>query len=92
MKSLEATLEVKNKLGVHLRAAALLAGVVRNFESTITITFENREANARSVLQLVMLRATHGTRLNIKIDGPDASAALAAVTSVFAQRFGENQG
>ena len=86
---MEATLKVRNKLGVHLRAAALLAGVVRHFKSTVTITFGNREANARSVLQLVMLRATHGTMLNIKIDGPDASAALAAVISVFEQRFNE---
>ena len=89
MSSLAATLEVKNKLGLHLRAASTLAQVAKDFTSTILIGHGNQEVNARSVIQLMMLGAAHGSKLKIKVQGSDASEALAAIKSIFEQRFNE---
>jgi phosphotransferase system HPr (HPr) family protein len=84
-----ATLKVENSRGLHLRAASTLAQVSKDFVSTITIVSDTQEVNARSVIQLIMLRARYGAVLKIKVEGPDAAAALAAVRSIFEQRFNE---
>jgi phosphotransferase system HPr (HPr) family protein len=86
---LAATLEIKNKLGLHLRAASTLAQIAKEFQSAITVGHGDQEVNARSVIQLMMLGAAHGTKLKIKIQGPDAVAAMAAIKSIFEQRFNE---
>jgi phosphotransferase system HPr (HPr) family protein len=86
---LAATLEIKIKLGLHLRAASTLAQIAKEFQSAITIGHGDQEVNARSVIQLMMLGAAHGTKLKIKIQGPDAVAAMAAIKSIFEQRFNE---
>ena len=86
---LAATLEIKNKLGLHLRAASTLAQIAKGFQSAITVGHGDQEVNARSVIQLMMLGAAHGTKLKIKIQGPDAAAAMAAIKSIFEQRFNE---
>jgi phosphocarrier protein HPr len=86
---LAATLEIKNKLGLHLRAASTLAQIAKEFQSSITVGHGDQEVNARSVIQLMMLGAAHGTKVKIKIQGPDAATAMAAIKSIFEQRFNE---
>jgi phosphotransferase system HPr (HPr) family protein len=89
VNALAATLEVKNKLGLHLRAVSVLSQVAKEFQSTIMIGNANQEVNARSVIQLMMLGAAHGSKLKVKVSGPDAGAAMAAIKSIFEQRFNE---
>jgi phosphotransferase system HPr (HPr) family protein len=89
LSSLVATVIVKNHQGLHLRAASALVQVTKDFTSSITVIYGNQEVNARSVIQLILLRASYGAKLKIKVDGPDAAAALAAIRSIFEQRFNE---
>jgi phosphocarrier protein HPr len=89
VNSFSATLEVKNKLGLHLRAASTLATVAKQFISTITIGHGGEEVNARSVIKLMTLGAAHGSKLKVKVNGPDAEKALAAIKSIFEERFNE---
>jgi phosphotransferase system HPr (HPr) family protein len=86
----EATLEIKNRLGLHLRAASALADTVKQFSSTVTLVLGGQEVNARSVTQLIMLGAGQGTKLKVRVEGPDAPAAMTAIKSLFDQRFGED--
>jgi phosphocarrier protein HPr len=86
----EATLEIKNRLGLHLRAASTLAETVKRFTATVTLISGRQEVNARSVTQLIMLGAGQGTKLKVKVDGPDATAAMAAIKALFDARFGED--
>jgi phosphocarrier protein HPr len=86
----EATLEVKNRLGLHLRAASALAQSLKQFNSTVTLSDGRQEINARSVTSLITLGAAQGTRLKVKADGPDAHATMAAIKSLFESRFGED--
>ncbi|HJU28989.1 MAG TPA: HPr family phosphocarrier protein [Candidatus Binataceae bacterium] len=89
MSAAEATLEIRNRLGLHLRAASTVAQSLKQFKSSVTLSNGDHEANAKSVTSLMMLGASQGTRLKVRAEGPDAPAALAAVRSLFESRFGE---
>jgi phosphotransferase system HPr (HPr) family protein len=90
MSTLEETVEVSNRLGLHLRAATKVAETVRSFQSKVTIIGQDGQADARSVINLMMLGAAMGARLRIRAEGPDARAALDAVQRLFQDRFGED--
>jgi phosphocarrier protein HPr len=85
----EATVEIKNRLGLHLRAASTLAQAAAQFGSQITIARGKNEVNAKSVTGLMMLGAGKGAKLKVRADGDDAREALKAVEALFEQRFGE---
>lgn len=85
----EATLEIKNRLGLHLRAASTLFQTVKNFKSSVTLSDGRQDVNARSVTSLITLGAGQGTKLKVKVEGPDAAAAMAAIKKLFEDRFGE---
>jgi phosphotransferase system HPr (HPr) family protein len=86
----ETTLEIKNRLGLHLRAASTLAQALRQFSSAVTLSNGAQEVNARSVTSLMMLGAAQGTKLKARAQGSDAQEALAALKSLFESRFGED--
>jgi phosphotransferase system HPr (HPr) family protein len=90
MSVLEETVEVTNRLGLHLRAATKLAETARSFEAKVTIIGKDGQADARSVINLMMLGAAQGARLKVRADGPAARAALDAVERLFQDRFGED--
>ena len=89
MSTAEATLEIRNRLGLHLRAASALFKTVSNFKASVTVSNGQQEVNARSVTSLMMLGAGQGTKLKVRAEGPDAVAALAAIKALFEARFGE---
>ena len=86
----EARLEVKNRLGLHARAAALVVQTMTKFAAEITITREDQSVNGKSILGLMMLAAAPGTLLEVVAEGSDADAALAALAAVFEARFHED--
>lgn len=90
MSVLEGTVEVSNRLGLHLRAATKLAETARRFQSKVTIVGKDGQADARSVINLMMLGAAIGARLKVRAEGPDARAALDAIQRLFQDRFGED--
>ncbi|MEO8603598.1 MAG: HPr family phosphocarrier protein [bacterium] len=86
----EARLEVKNKYGLHARAARLVVLLLKKFTAEVTITRDDQTVNGRSILGLMMLAAAPGTVLEVVVEGPDAEAALAALTDIFEARFHED--
>lgn len=89
MSVAEGTFEIKNRLGLHLRAASTLAQTAARFSSAITITRGKERVNARSVTSLMMLGAAMGSKVKVKADGPDAEEALKALKAMFDDKFGE---
>ncbi len=86
----EATVEVKNRLGLHLRAATTLAETVNRFKSAVTLTRGKNQVSARSITGLMILGAGIGTKLKLRAEGDDAREALSALKQLFDQRFGED--
>ena len=85
-----AKLEVKNRLGLHARAAGLVVRTATGFAAEITVTKDDQCVNGKSILNLMMLAAAPGTVLEVTCEGPDAEAALAAITALFEARFHED--
>ena len=86
----EGMVEIKNRLGLHLRAATVLVKTAGKFSSAITLTRGKDRASARSVIGLMTLGAGVGSRLTVKAEGADAEQALQAVQALFNDKFGED--
>jgi len=82
---------ITNKLGLHARAAARLVRLASRYHSTIMLAREgtSQEIDSKSILGVLMLAATEGTRLLVSIDGPDESEAAQAIRALVESGFGE---
>jgi phosphocarrier protein HPr len=82
---------VTNKLGLHARAAAKLVKLASGFSSEIYLSRENanQHIDSKSILGVLMLAASKGTRLVISIEGQDEVEAGQAIRNLFEAKFGE---
>ena len=85
--------EVENNLGLHARAAAKLVHLASGFSSDIYLSREdaNQRIDSKSILGVLMLAASKGTRLVISIDGSDEKEAGEAIRRLFESKFGEKK-
>jgi phosphocarrier protein NPr len=88
---LEDTFLIKNKLGLHARAATVLAQLAVQFDAQITLFQDNKEAAGDSVLALMLLESSKGKEVKVVCEGPDAEPALNAIGQLIAQRFNEQE-
>lgn len=88
---IEETLVLRNRLGLHARAAAKLVHAATGFASRLTLTRDGDEVDAKSILGLLLLAASKGTSLLLRADGPDEAAAVAAVKELVERRFDESE-
>ena len=82
-------LEIKNRLGLHARAAAQLVQKASQFDAEITIGKDGQMVNGKSIIGLMMLAAAQGTCIEVSVSGPDAAAALEAIEQLVEQKFNE---
>ena len=80
---------IPNQLGLHARAAVKLVKTAERFASSFLIHRDRQEANGKSILGVLTLAASQGTRLKFVFDGPDEAAACAAVLALVEGHFGE---
>ena len=85
----EGVFTVSNELGLHFRAAAMVVRISSEFSSTIVISNGKTSANAASVLDLMTLAASMGTRLTVVAEGEDAQDAVSALGALIARNFAE---
>ena len=84
-------IEIVNKLGLHARAAAKLTQIAGGYRSEIWLSRSGRRVNAKSIMGVMMLAAGQGTKVLIEASGDDAGDAIAAITKLVAERFGEGE-
>ncbi len=80
---------IRNKLGLHARAAAKIVHTSSQFQSRILIIKNGREADAKSMLDIMTLSCPQGTQIELCAKGKDAAEALAALAVLFDNKFGE---
>jgi phosphocarrier protein len=83
---------VSNKLGLHARPAMQFVDLANQFKSDIRVHKfgdEPAEADGKSVMQMIILAATEGTKMRIDADGEDAGEAVVKLAELFDSRFGE---
>lgn len=89
---LKRTLRIVNMRGLHARASRKLAELALTYDDTvITVRREDEEADARSLMDLMMLGAGIGTDVEVEAEGPEAEAALNAVEALIAAKFHEGE-
>jgi len=88
-KPLERQLAITNKAGLHARAAALLVQTSSRFALHIEVEKDGETVNGKSIMGVMMLAAVMGTTITVRVAGPDAEAALAALVALVEGKFGE---
>ena len=87
MKSISIT--VHHKVGLHARPAALFVQTAQKHQSKITVTVDEKTANAKSLLGLLSLGVTQGTTIQINAEGTDEESALDTLKLLVENNFGE---
>ncbi|GIX35188.1 MAG: phosphocarrier protein HPr [Lysobacteraceae bacterium] len=85
----EREVTVVNRLGLHARAAAKLVQLLGGYRAQATLVCRGREVNGKSIMGVMLLAASQGTRLTLRMDGPDETEALEAACALFARGFDE---
>ena len=80
---------VSNQLGLHVRAAAMVVRTMTPFASKVSIRAGSSVADARSVLDLLTLSASKGTKIIVEAEGDDAESAVATLGDLIARNFAE---
>ncbi|HTG97691.1 MAG TPA: HPr family phosphocarrier protein [Burkholderiales bacterium] len=86
-----ADVTIVNKLGLHARAAAKLTHLAGNYQCDIWLSRSGRRVNAKSIMGVMMLAAGQGTSVQIEAEGADAGQAIAALSKLIADKFGEGE-
>jgi phosphocarrier protein len=83
------TFTIRNRLGLHARAAALLVKTANRFASDVNIEKDGLEVNGKSIMGILMLAASKGTRITLKVDGKDSAQAIQTLGKLIENKFGE---
>jgi phosphocarrier protein HPr len=88
---LDRAVMIRNKLGLHARAAVKFVNLANRFGSSVKIVKDGDEIDGKSILGILTLAATQGTSIRLLVAGKDEEAAMAALTELIANRFDENE-
>lgn len=83
---------IKNRLGLHARAAAVLVALTSRFSSSIMISKDSFEIDGKSILGVLSLAAIYGTEVVVTIEGEDSELAMEEVSRLIESGFGEGIG
>ena len=85
------SVEIRNRLGLHARAAAKLVHTSSRFRSSVRIRKDDEEVDGKSILGILLLAASNGTTLQVIVEGEDEREASTAVEDLIARRFDEEE-
>ena len=86
---IEKTITIENRAGIHARPAALLVQTTKNFTSNIYFERGKNRINAKSIMGIITLGASYGTKIKIIIEGEDEEAAMDTLVKLFQSKFEE---
>ena len=84
-----ATLTLANQRGLHARASAKFVHLAESFNAAVSVTKDGETVHATSIMGLMMLGAAFGTQITITASGAEAEKAIAELTALVADKFGE---
>jgi phosphocarrier protein HPr len=87
----EKTLLIQNELGLHARAATKLVQLASTFPCEITLVKDGHEVNGKSIMGVLMLVASKGSKVTVRAKGERAAEAIAALANLIDDKFGEDR-
>ncbi len=91
MPLIEKSLIITNKLGLHARAATKLAQLCQNYNAKASVTLSGKQADASSIMALMLLAGSQGKEVTVTTEGEDAQQALDAICQLFTNKFDEHE-
>ena len=85
----EREVRVRNRLGMHARAAVKFVQTANKFRSEVKVVKDGQEANGKSIMGLLTLVAALGVTMKLVCEGDDAEAAAQALAQLVNEGFGE---
>jgi phosphocarrier protein len=82
---------IRNKLGLHARAAVKFVNTANRFEAEVRIEKDGSDIDGKSILGILTLAATQGSTIALRVDGSDEAAAVQALVDLIEGRFGEKE-
>ena len=87
----EHNVTIINKLGLHARAASKFVNLAKRFAAKIEIVSPAKTVDGKSIMSIMLLAASQGTEIGLRIEGEDEAEAMQAITDLIAERFGEGE-
>jgi len=81
--------KIRNRLGLHARAAARFVQAAAGFRSRVSVSHGERTTDGKSILGILLLAASRGTRLLLAADGDDELACIQTLVALVESGFGE---
>jgi phosphocarrier protein HPr len=82
-------LAIRNRLGLHARAAARFVHTASRFRSRVTAGRDGRVMDGKSILGILLLSASQGTAIEVTAEGEDEALAIEALAALVEGGFGE---
>ena len=80
---------INNELGLHARPAAMIAKLVSNAKSYIHIIKNGQQADASSIIDILTLACSKGSKVTVKIDNMQDVDILDQIIDLIKKGFGE---
>jgi len=81
-------IEITHRLGLHARACARIVALAQHFRCNVALVCGRRRASASSIVSVMLLAVGMGGLVRVETDGPDESAAMAAMVRLLTQGLG----
>ena len=88
---IENTVLIRNKLGLHARAAVKFVNLANRYSASVKIIKDNTEIDGKSILGILTLAATQGSTVILRVSGKDEEDAVAALAALIKDKFGEKE-
>ena len=81
---------VQNQYGIHARPAALFVKAASRYDSDVFVEKDGNRVSGKSIMGMMTLEASMGSKIVVLIEGPDAEAAMAELQALIEGKFGED--
>ncbi len=89
-ETVEKRFTIRNKLGLHARAASLFVQIAVRFASDIVVEKNGQQVNGKSIMGILILAAAKGSHILIRASGQDAQGAITSLGELVENGFGED--
>ena len=88
-KTVTREFEIRNQYGIYARPAALFVKTASRFDADVMVEKEGSRVSGKSIMGLITLEASHGTRLKVTAKGHDAEEAITEIQTLIERNFDE---
>ncbi|MFQ5914022.1 MAG: HPr family phosphocarrier protein [Nitrospinota bacterium] len=85
----QAEVVVENRLGLHARPAATFVKITNRYDSEITVSKDDLRVNGKSIMGVMTLGASQGSRLLLRAEGEDAENLIRELAALVQNKFNE---